>query len=96
MSYGEYHRQSATITSPGVPGESEPYARLADGRVMPMGWNMGESYPVGTTGTAMYAVTSRAGLWHFTAHPPEETAELTPADRDEFGLGLGEIDGGDE
>ncbi len=50
---------------------SEPYARLDDGRLMPMGWNLsGPIYPVGTTGTAQYVATPNAGLWRFT--PDEE------------------------
>ena len=65
----------ATITKPGVnepgsiPGSvrrSEPYARLEDGRTMPMGLNMGKTYPVGTTGTAKYVKSASYGLWHFT------------------------------
>lgn len=60
----------ATITQPGVPGRSEPYARLADGRVMPMGWNRGKRFPVGTEGEAEYIRTGNASLWRFT---PDDT-----------------------
>lgn len=61
--------QRATIMCPGTPGRSEPTAQLADGRTMPMGWNMGQSIAVGTTGTAEYVSTSNAGLWRFTPDP---------------------------
>jgi hypothetical protein len=48
----------------------EPYARIQSGRhagkVFPMGWNKGKTYPVGTVGTAVYESTSYAGLWAFT------------------------------
>lgn len=48
-------------------GYGEPYALLEDGREMPMGWNIrGETFEVGTTGTATYISTPYAGLWHFT------------------------------
>lgn len=48
-------------------GYSEPYALLADGREMPMGWNAsGPIFEVGTTGTAEYVSTPNAGLWRFT------------------------------
>jgi hypothetical protein len=55
----------AVITTAGVPGRSEPYAKLADGRIMPMGWNMGKTYRVGQTGRASYVRTSYASLWRF-------------------------------
>ena len=44
----------ATIIEAGSPGVryGEPRARLEDGRLMPMGWNSGQSFPIGTTGTA--------------------------------------------
>jgi len=49
-----------------VPGKSEPYAELEDGRTMPMGWNLGQTFEVGQTGIAEYVVTGSAGLWQFT------------------------------
>lgn len=58
--------QFAVITQPGVPGRSEPYARLEDGRVMPMGWSRGKTFSVGQTGRAEYVMTSYASLWKFT------------------------------
>ena len=49
-------------------GYTEPYAKLADGRVMPMGWNAtGPIFEVGTEGTAQYVATPSAGLWQFKA-----------------------------
>lgn len=58
----------ATIIRPGVPGQSEPYAQLdEDGRVMPMGLNLGETLEVGITGEAEYISSSSSGLWKFTA-----------------------------
>lgn len=66
------HIQAAVITQPGVPGRSEPYARLEDGREMPMGWSMGKVYPVGTYGTAEYIRTGVASLWKFTPDPSEQ------------------------
>lgn len=60
----------ATIVAPvGRPGRNEPYAKLEDGRVMPMGWSHGQSWPIGTTGEAEYVVTSAASLWRFTPDP---------------------------
>jgi hypothetical protein len=51
-------------------GYTEPYALLADGRTMPMGWNAsGAIFEVGTRGTAVYVSASGRGLWRFT---PEE------------------------
>lgn len=56
----------ATITQSGVPGRSEPYALLADGRTMPMGRNMGDTFVVGQQGEAQYVMTGSGGLWRFT------------------------------
>lgn len=64
MNY-DRHNQRAVITRPGVPGRSEPYAKLEDGRVMPMGWSRGKTYRVGQTGRAEYVRTSYASLWRF-------------------------------
>lgn len=68
---------AATITKKGrcaEDGYSEPYALLADGRTMPMGWNRsGPIFEVGTTGLATYVRSSRASLWHFEAAPDEPT-----------------------
>lgn len=48
-------------------GYTEPYAKLDDGRVMPMGWNAsGPIFEVGTKGTAEYVSAPNAGLWQFT------------------------------
>ena len=62
----------ATITRPGIPGRSEPYARLEDGRIMPMGWNMGDTLAEGMTGTAQYVSASSASLWRFTPDTKDE------------------------
>lgn len=66
---------AATITRKGrcaEDGYTQPYATLADGRVMPMGRNArGPIFEVGTTGTAEFVVTTTSGLWHFT---PDEAA----------------------
>jgi hypothetical protein len=62
--------QKAVITQPGVPGRSEPYAKLEDGRTMPMGWSMGKTFAVGQAGRAEYVRTPSASLWKFT--PDEE------------------------
>ena len=62
----------ATILTPGEP-RREPTAELADGRVMPMGWNMGQTIPAGTTGTAIYIRRGNWGLWQFTPDTSEET-----------------------
>jgi len=59
-------KQTAVIVRKAVNGH-EPYAQLEDGRVMPMGWNMGDRVAIGTKGTAEYIMTSNAGLWKFTA-----------------------------
>lgn len=71
---GEKPKLRATIVRKGRcadDGYTEPYARLEDGRVMPMGWNRsGPIFDVGTEGTAQYVMTSAAGLWQFT--PDEE------------------------
>lgn len=56
----------AVITTAGVPGRSEPYARLADGRIMPMGWSIGKTFEVGQTGRASYIKVGYASLWKFT------------------------------
>lgn len=62
-------RVKATIVRKGrcaVDGFTEPYALLADGRTMPMGWNgWGPVFEVGTTGTAEYVATPSASLWRF-------------------------------
>lgn len=55
----------ATIIFEGKPGEREPSAKLEDGREFPMGWNMGQSIPVGTKGKAAYLVAGNQGLWQF-------------------------------
>jgi hypothetical protein len=48
-------------------GYTEPYARLEDGRVMPMGRNRsGPVFEVGTTGVAAYVSAASSGLWLFT------------------------------
>lgn len=62
--------QKAVITTAGVPGRSEPYAKLEDGRTMPMGWSWGKTFAVGQTGRASYIRTPNASLWKFT--PDEE------------------------
>jgi hypothetical protein len=72
----------AQITEGGT-GRTEPYARLNDGRVMPMGWNMGQRIEVGTKGVAEYIATSSAGLWRFTSlddAPPETVLEADRQD----------------
>jgi len=55
----------AVIIQPGD-DEREPSIRLEDGREFPAGWNMGQTFPVGTEGTAQYVSTSTIGLWQFT------------------------------
>jgi hypothetical protein len=40
-------------------------------RKMPMGWNIGQVIPVGTTGIAEYIKQGTASLWLFTADEPE-------------------------
>lgn len=56
----------AVIVRPGS-GREEPYAEVDGQRwPVPMGWNMGQTIPVGTTGTAQYVTTPSAGLWRFT------------------------------
>jgi hypothetical protein len=68
--------QRAVITEAGVPGMrgGEPRARLVDGREMPMGWNIGQAIPVGTTGMAEYIRASYASLWKFTPDDGEAMA----------------------
>ena len=63
----------ATIIDAGTPGTNygEPRARLEDGRTMPMGWNSGQSFPLGTTGRAEYISMGYASLWKFT---PDEAS----------------------
>lgn len=59
----------AVIERPGFPGRREPYARLEDGRLMPMGWNMGDRFCTNDTGTAEYVMVGGRGLWRFTLDP---------------------------
>jgi len=65
--------QRAIITRTGKPGHSEPYARLEDGREMPMGWSMGKTFSVGQLGTAEYIRTGSAMLWKF--NPDDENKD---------------------
>jgi hypothetical protein len=60
-------KYKAVITVEGTPGQNEPCARLEDGRVMPMGWNMNQTIPNSTKGTAKYVSTPNRGLWLFEA-----------------------------
>lgn len=67
-------RIGATIVRKGrceADGYTEPYARLDDGREMPMGWNTsGPIFEVGTRGTAGFVATPRGGLWRFEPDEP--------------------------
>jgi hypothetical protein len=66
---GSHSKQSAVITKTGRVDSrvrEEPSALLADGRTMPMGRNMGKTFPVGTVGEAEYIYDGRSGLWLFT------------------------------
>lgn len=70
----------AVITHSGTPGQREPSARVFAGRELhgefPMGWNMGESLPVGTEGWAQYISTTSMGLWKFyLTHPQNGPAK---------------------
>lgn len=78
MTEAAQHRQSAVIVHNGARGH-EPYARLADGREMPMGYNMGKRYPIGTTGMAEYIVGPSSGLWHFEPDAVEDIPETVTA-----------------
>jgi len=57
--------EKAVITFQGTL-DQEPSARLEDGRIMPMGWNRGNMFPIGTKGIAQYISTPSMGLWLFT------------------------------
>jgi hypothetical protein len=76
--------QAAVIVRESENGR-EPYAELEDGRVMPMGWNMGDRVAVGTKGTAEYIKSSYASLWKFTAEQDEHISHPLDTDRDWFG-----------
>lgn len=80
MTVRERKLTRAKITKPGVPGLHEPYARLGDGRVMPMGWSLGRTFEVGDTGLAEYVTTPGASLWRFV--PDDETDEATRVEAD--------------
>jgi len=73
------HRQYAIITCSGTPGLNygEPRAELEDGREMPMGWNSGQSIPVGTRGVATYIATGHASLWQFSHSQIDNKKEPT-------------------
>ena len=72
--------QPARITVEGTPGANygEPHALLLAGRherrTFPMGWNISNTFPVGTEGYARYESDNRHGLWRFATTLPEGRA----------------------
>lgn len=83
---------SGSTSPPTRQGMREPYATLGEviaqddwtkgprerhlGRKMPMGWNIGHTFPVGTVGIAEYIKMGASSLWRFTADAEQPDPEV--------------------